>query len=104
MVCQTLRGGQKECRTIGERRKENIQRSQNRLNRRNYGGTGGSVTTEASITQGPACEPQGAYYAEYYAWESAKQGGNFGNIKLKGLKPSFRTKRRRFTPTAAAGR
>ena len=93
VVCQTLRGGQKECRTITVNdAKKTFSVRKTALNRRNYGGTGGSVTTETSITQGPACELQGAYYAEYYAWESAKQGGNFGNIKLKGLETVVQNK------------
>lgn len=93
VVCQTLRSGLKECRTITVNdAKKTFSVRKTSLNRRNYGGTGGSVTTETSITQGPACELQGAYYAEYYAWEVAKQGGNFGGIKLKGLETVVQNK------------
>lgn len=93
VVCQTLRSGLKECRTITVNdAKKTFSVRKTALNRRNYGGTGGSVTTETSITQGPACELQGAYYAEYYAWEVAKQGGNFGGIKLKGLETVVQSK------------
>lgn len=86
IVCQKLRDGTKDCReVIVNDAKQTFSVKKNTTNRRNYGGPGGSTSTELSVTRGPAVEIQGAYYAEYYAWEVARNGGKFSGIKLKGL-------------------
>lgn len=86
IVCQTLRDGSKDCREITVNdAKQTFSVKKDSTSRRNYGGPGGSVSTEYSITNGPAVELQGAYYAEYYAWEVARRNGNASGIKLKGL-------------------
>lgn len=96
IVCQVLTNGKKECREIVVNdAKQTFSVQKTSLTRRNYGGPGGSVKTEWSITHGPAVELQGAYYAEHYAWEVARQGGNYSGIKLKGLETIVQNKTER---------
>lgn len=62
-------------------------------NVRYYGGPGGSTSTEVSITEGPAVEMNGSYFAELYSWELARANGDNSQVSLKGLETVVQQRR-----------
>lgn len=85
-VCTLLPNGRKDCKEVmvdSQKRTFNVTKTSSST--RKYGGPGGSVTTEISITRGPAVEMQGTYYAELYSWKLARNKYKPNGIPLEGL-------------------
>lgn len=85
-ICSDDASGKRTCRDVvlNDARKT-FAVTKETSSRRNYGGPGGSVSTEVEVTRGPAVELNGSYYAERYAWELARAGGVGATVPLRGL-------------------
>ena len=84
-VCTTDAQGKRRCRTTtvnAAKRTFAVTKTSSGL--RKYGAQGGSLSSEISITVGPAVEVNGSYYAERYAYELARANGG-AEPSLKGL-------------------
>lgn len=91
-VCVTS-GGETVCREVAVNSgKRTFSVNKIEKNTRFYGGPGGSVSQEVRITQGPAVELQGSYFAERYSWDLARAGGVDNGIKLFGLETVFQSR------------
>lgn len=55
------------------------------ISNRYYGGPGGSTSLELRVTEGPAVELQGSYFAERYRYDLARAGNNASAVALLGL-------------------
>lgn len=84
-IC-TNTGGQQVCRDVPiNDAKRTFSVSKIERSTRFYGGPGGSTSQEVGITEGPAVEMQGSYFAERYSWDLARAGGVDSGIVLQGL-------------------
>lgn len=84
-VCTTDAQGKRRCRTTtvnAAKRTFAVTKTSSGL--RKYGAQGGSLSSEISLTVGPAVEVNGSYYAERYAYELARANGG-ADPTLKGL-------------------
>ena len=85
-ICTTNAGGIRNCRQVSindAKRTFSVTKSEN--NRTVYGGPGGSTSEENSLTEGPAVELLGGYFAELYSWRLARADGVDDGIPLEGL-------------------
>ncbi|ACT65641.1 predicted protein [Cyanophage PSS2] len=72
-LCQPTPSGGQQCATfVQQDAKRTYGVTKRSANQRFYGGPGGSTSTEVSVTEGPAVELNGSYFAEYYSWEVAR--------------------------------
>lgn len=86
-ICSVV-GGQQVCRDVPiNDAKRTFSVTKTERGTRFYGGPGGSTSQEVQITEGPAVELQGSYYAERYSWDLARNGGVDQGIALQGLDP-----------------
>ena len=95
-ICTTLPDGTKQCKEVAiNAAKKQFSVTKESSSIRRYGATGGSVSSESEITQGPAVEMQGSYYAELYAYRLARNNGSSSGVPLEGLNRIIQTKRER---------
>jgi len=93
-VCTTYVDGVRSCKEVAinsARKTFSVQKTSSSIRR--YGGPGGAVSSESEITQGPAVEMAGGYYAELYAYRTARNNGK--SAQLEGLQTIIQTKRER---------
>lgn len=85
-ICSTDLSGVRTCRTIEVNDgKRSFSVTKTNRSRRVYGGTGSSLSSEISITEGPAVEVAGGYFGELYAYKLARANYNSSGVPLDGL-------------------
>jgi len=95
-ICTTNPQGIRTCREVSiNAAKEQLSVIKNTESIRYYGGPGGSVSTEITITKGPAVEMNGGYYGELYAFQLARAGGDSSQVNLGGVDQIIQTKTQR---------
>lgn len=93
-ICTTDLNGVRTCRTVSiNDGKKSFSVNKTQRSRRIYGGTGASLSSEISITEGPAVEIAGGYYGELYAYKLARANYDPGGVPLEGLNTVTQEKR-----------
>lgn len=93
-ICTTDLNGVTTCRTVEVNDgKRSFSVTKTNRSRRIYAGIGSSLSTELSITEGPAVEVAGGYFGERYAYELARNDNNPTGIPLRGLNTIIQEKR-----------
>lgn len=85
VIC-TSTGGVTTCKDVivnDAKRTFNVTKTERSIRR--YGGPGGSLSSEARVTEGPLVELQGSYFAELYSWQLARNNGVDDGLVLGGL-------------------
>lgn len=93
-ICTTSLTGVRTCRTttINDGKKSFSVTKTNR-SRRVYGAVGSSLSTEITLTEGPAVEVAGGYYGELYAYKLARNNYDGNGVPLEGLDTITQEKR-----------
>jgi len=105
-ICQPTPDGNQQCADfIQQDAKRTFGVTKTNRNQRHYGATGGSTSSEVSITEGPAVELNGSYYAERYSWEVARASGDAAKeaVNPRGLENIVQDRREKTYEYGSAG-
>ena len=105
-LCQPTPNGGQQCATfVQQDAKRTYGVTKRSSNQRYYGGPGGSTSTEVTITEGPAVELNGSYFAEHYSWEVARASGDTAKkaVVPRGLENVIQDRREKTYEYGSAG-
>ncbi|QNJ25987.1 hypothetical protein SynSYN20_01660 [Synechococcus sp. SYN20] len=93
-ICTTDLAGTRTCRQVEVNDgKKSFSVTKTNNSRRVYGALGASLSSEISITEGPAVELAGGYFGELYAFKLARANYVAANVPLDGLNTVVQEKR-----------